>query len=92
MLLEGIDILAETGYRSPIAEVQFTDKESICKLVSLHYGLLVVKAELDQLRTGLMTNSGHLMQIIQENPVEFQAFFHSDLDQSSPTAGICLVE
>lgn len=88
VLLEQIDILAEAGYRSPIGEVSLGDTKSICNVVSLHYGLLSVKAELDQMRSGLMHNSGQFMKFIEESPDEFEPFFHAVGGQPDLTAGM----
>ena len=85
-MFEGIDILVDAGYQSPIGKAQLENKKSICDVVGLHYGLLIVKAELDQLRSGLMHNSGQLMESIQDNRDEFQYFFHGG--KVALTAGI----
>ena len=76
IMFEGNDILVDAGYQSPIINAQLENKKAICDVVSLHYGLLIIKAELDQLRSGLMHNSGQLMESIGEYRDEFQYYFH----------------
>ena len=72
IMFESIDILIDAGYKSPIGKHSWKINYVVC----LHYGLLIVKAELNQLHSGLMHNSGQLMESVREYRNEFQFVFH----------------
>ena len=46
-------IFVMIGIRTPSKEVRLEDREAIVSSMSFHYGVLLVKAELDQILCGL---------------------------------------
>lgn len=47
------ELLIECGFNKSISTIKLTDKDCIVNIISLHHLILKVKAELDQLKSGL---------------------------------------
>ena len=54
--------------------VSLDDRESIVAAMSLHYGVLCVKAELDQILCGL-SDTLNTLDLVRGNPVVMKPFF-----------------
>ena len=50
---EAIDIMADCGNKRPLANIGMEGKEKLIRLAVLHFSILCIKAELDQLIAGL---------------------------------------
>lgn len=67
------ELLIDCGYSKPIPMITLMDKDSIVNTISLHHLILKVKAELDQLRSGLETLG--VAAAMKLNPKLFQPLF-----------------
>ena len=50
---EEFDFRYDLGISKPVHEIRLDDRETLVSSMALHYGVLMVKAELDQLLCGL---------------------------------------
>ena len=60
------DFQYDIGVAKPMSALQFTDHDTIVQSSALHYSVLCVKAELDQLTSGLRTLG--VLDLVQANP------------------------
>ena len=65
MLFNAAEVLAQAGYTKPLDLVTLEMKGHVACALMIHFGLLAVKAELDQFKEGLL--KGMLLVEIQQN-------------------------
>ena len=70
---EGENLLNATGYRKPVSSTTTKDKESIVSALVDYHLLIKVKAEMDQLKTGLASLG--FLQELQSNPKLWEPYF-----------------
>lgn len=75
MLLDGSDVILNSGYTKPLASSKLYDRAEIVRTVSLHYALLQSLAEMDQLKMGLQS-LGFLQIYNAEQSKCFRAIFY----------------
>lgn len=83
LLMDEIDLLAESGCNIPIAHVTLNNRRIIVATVALHRCLLKAKAEVDQFRQGLAHESGPLLKLLAEKPEDFESWFCITKEQLS---------
>lgn len=71
--MNNIDLAMECGWSKPIANLELTSREELKKVICVHHILLKCKAEMDQLREGLVALG--VMEIMVNNPSCLQDFF-----------------
>ena len=76
---EEFDFRFDLGISKPVHEIQLTDHEMFVSAMALHYGVLMVKAELDQILCGL-SSTLNALTLIRNN----ETTLHSSRP-SSPT-------
>ncbi len=54
-LLDSSDVIMNSGYTKPIVTAKVSDIPEIKRVVTLHYSILEVIAELDQFKKGLQS-------------------------------------
>ena len=64
----------DLGISKPAHEVRLGDRETLVSSMALHYGVLVVKAELDQILCGL-SSTLNALALIRNNPVVMRPLF-----------------
>jgi hypothetical protein len=83
VLMNDIDLLADSGYTAPISRATLESRESIIATVVLHHCLLKSKGEVDQFKDGISHESGPLLKMIEEHPATFESFFCVNKDKLS---------
>ena len=73
--MDGLDFLAECGYRKPISKTTLADQPRIMQMVTFHYGFLKFLPAIDQLEEGLGFRSGHLLDFLKALK-DFQTYLH----------------
>lgn len=81
---EEFDFRFDLGISKPVHEIQLTDREMFVSAMALHYGVLVVKAELDQILCGL-SSTLNALTLIRNNPLIMRPLFIHQ-DRHPPTA------
>ena len=74
MLFDNAEILSEAGYTKPLNQVLLENKAHLIHALSVHFGLLIVKAEIDQFKEGLLKGMQLLMEL-QKHPKLFVPVF-----------------
>ena len=67
LLFDNSEILADAGYTKPLNQVLLENKAHLIHALSAHFGLLIVKAEIDQFKEGLLKGMQLLMEL-QKHP------------------------
>lgn len=75
MIFDVSEIIFQAGYTKPLNLVSLEAKDQIVRALLSHFGLLQVKAELDQFKEGLLI--GMLLVEIQKHPELFLPVFTS---------------
>ena len=75
LIFDVSDVLVQAGYTKPLNLVSLEAKGQMIRTLLSHYGLLQVKAELDQFKEGLL--KGMLLVEIQKNAESFLPVFTS---------------
>ena len=68
------DFRYDLGIIKPATELRLEDRESIVSSMALHFGVLSVKAELDQILCGL-SSTLNALSLIRENAVVMRSLF-----------------
>ena len=76
LLFDHASVLADAGYTKPINLVSMENRNHLLYALLMHFGLLIIKAELNQFKEGLLY--GMLLIQIQKNPDIFLPVFTSD--------------
>ena len=76
LLFDSSEVLTQAGYTKPLNLVTMEMKGQLIRALLIHFGLLCVKAELDQFKEGLL--KGILLIEIQHNHSLFLPVFTSD--------------
>lgn len=71
---EEFDFRYDLGISKPSHEVRLDDRETLVSSMALHFGVLVVKAELDQILCGL-SSTLNALTLIRNNPVVMRPLF-----------------
>ena len=85
MLFDAAEVLAQAGYTKPLNLVTLETRGHVARALMIHFGLLSVKAELDQFKEGLL--KGMLLIEIQQNSNLFLPVFTSE-GEKPLTAGL----
>ena len=86
--MEHFDLLhGECGFVKPYAKLDMEDKDQMVHALTLQFGLLQSKAEIDQYMEGLKS-LGVLDAIVQYHDL-LKPFFCLDTSESKVTAGSC---
>lgn len=85
---EEFDFRFDLGISKPVHKIELTDRDTFVSAMALHYGVLVVKAELDQILCGLSATLNAL-SLIRNNPLVMRRLFIRE-DRHSPTADTLL--
>ncbi len=81
---DDFDFQYEIGVAKPICSLNLTHRDHIVQSSALHYSVLVVKAELDQLASGLRTLG--ILDLVQANPKLLRPLF-TYMEPPPPTGG-----
>ena len=68
------DYRYDIGISQPLKNIRFTDKERLVSLMTMHFVVLNVKAELDQLLCG-MSSTLNTLELIRGFPCTFRPLF-----------------
>ena len=68
------DFRYDIGISQPLKNIRFTDKERLVSLMMMHLVVLNVKAELDQLLSG-MSSTLNTLELIRGFPCTFRPLF-----------------
>ena len=71
---EEFDFRYDLGISKPAHAVRLDDRETLVSSMALHYGVLVVKAELDQILCGI-SSTLNALTLIRNNPVVMRPLF-----------------
>ena len=71
---EEFDFRFDLGISKPAHNIRLTDREMLVSAMALHYGVLVVKAEPDQILCGL-SSTLNALTFIRNNPVVMRPLF-----------------
>ena len=63
-----------SGYTKPISHLTLENRIHLVHALSVHYGLLVVKAEIDQFKEGLLSVMSFLMEIQKHQELFVKVF------------------
>ena len=75
LLFDNSELLAEAGYTTkPINQVSLENKTHLIHALLVHYGLFIVKAEIDQFKEGLLKGMQLLIEL-QKHPELFAPVF-----------------
>ena len=73
-LFDNSEILAAAGYTRPLTQVSLKNRAHLIRAVSAHFGLLIIKAEIDQFKEGLLKGMQLLVEL-QKHPELFAPVF-----------------
>ena len=71
---DDLDFRYDLGISVSSAKISLADCPDITSAISFHYGILVVKAELDQILCGL-SETLNVLDLIRKNPVVMRPMF-----------------
>ena len=71
--MESCELLITCGFTKPAASLTLKDVPQLTRSISLHCMLLKVKAELDEMCSGLRLSE--VLEVIQDNPELFRNLF-----------------
>ena len=76
MLFDSAEILATAGYSRPLNQVSLENRKHLIRALSVHFGLLIIKAEIDQFKEGFLKGM-QLLVDLQKYPELFAPVFTS---------------
>ncbi len=74
MAKDEYDFRFDIGVSVPLKDIRFRDKERLVSLMTMHYVVLNVKAELDQLLCG-MSSTFQMLELVRAYPHTFRPLF-----------------
>ena len=73
-LFDNSETLAAAGYTKPLNQVLLENRNHLIRALAVHFGLLIIKAEIDQFKEGLLKGMQLLVEI-QKHPELFAPVF-----------------
>lgn len=73
-MFDNSEILAAAGYTKPLNQVSLENRTHLIRALSVHFGLLIIKAEIDQFKEGLLKGMQLLVEL-QKHPELFAPVF-----------------
>ena len=83
-MVDGLQLLYDTGFPKSINDVRVSDKRRLLSALIDYHLMVKVKAEMDQYREGLQTLG--FLEVLKSNPGQWQSYFVAE--KKNLTAGI----